>query len=100
MQKRLVIFDLDGTLLNTIADLAAAANYALRELDYPVHSVDTIRSFVGNGVNKLLERALPADKQSDEGVKSMRAHFIPYYNEHNAELSRPYQGVPELLQWL
>ena len=59
MRKRLVIFDLDGTLLNTIADLAAAANYALRELGYPAHSVDTIRSFVGNGVNKLLERALP-----------------------------------------
>ena len=100
MRKRLVIFDLDGTLLDTIADLAAAANYALHELGYPAHSVDTIRSFVGNGVNKLLERALPADKQSDEGVQSMRAHFLPYYNEHNAELSRPYQGVPELLQWL
>ena len=57
--KKLVIFDLDGTLLDTIADLAESTNHALKQLGYPTHDVETIRTFVGNGINKLLERALP-----------------------------------------
>lgn len=100
MKKKLVVFDLDGTLLDTIADLAEATNYALRRLGYPTHSVETIRSFVGNGINKLLERALPQAMQTEEGVMCMRTHFIPYYNEHNADLSSPYPGVESLLKWL
>lgn len=100
MVKRLVIFDLDGTLLDTIADLAAAANYALQCLGYPVHPAEVIRSFVGNGINKLIERSLPEAERTEENVMRMREHFIPYYNEHNADLSRPYQGVSDLLRWL
>ena len=57
--KKLVIFDLDGTLLNTIADLAAATNQALQYYGYPIHDTDAYRFFVGNGINKLFERALP-----------------------------------------
>ena len=96
--KKLVIFDLDGTLLDTIADLAESANYALKQLDYPTHPVDAIRTFVGNGINKLLERALPAHEQTEENVMRMRSHFVPYYDIHNADLSTPYPGIVSLLE--
>ena len=66
MKKRLIIFDLDGTLLNTIADIASATNAALLKLGYPTHSDSVIQSFVGNGIGKLLERALPEDKRTEE----------------------------------
>ena len=98
--KKLVIFDLDGTLLDTIADLAESANYALKQLGYPTHPVEVIRTYVGNGINKLLERALPADEQTEENVMRMRTHFIPYYDAHNADLSAPYPGIVSLLEEL
>ena len=96
--KKLVIFDLDGTLLDTIADLAESANYALKQLGYPTHDMETIRTFVGNGINKLLERALPAPEQTEENVMQMRSHFVPYYDVHNADLSTPYPGIVSLLE--
>ena len=96
--KKLVIFDLDGTLLDTIADLAESANYALKQLGYPTHDVETIRTFVGNGINKLLERALPSHEQTEENVIRMRSHFVPYYDAHNADLSSPYPGIVHLLE--
>ena len=77
--KKLVIFDLDGTLLDTIADLAAATNHALQQLGYPTHPVDTIRTYVGNGINKLLERSLPEAERNEERVMQMRSHYVPYY---------------------
>ena len=98
--KKLVIFDLDGTLLDTIADLAESANHALKQLGYPTHNVETIRTFVGNGINKLLERALPAHEQTEENVVRMRAHFVPYYDAHNADFSAPYPGIVSLLEAL
>ena len=97
MKKKLVIFDLDGTLLNTIDDLATGANHALDVLGYPTHDAATIRSFVGNGINKLLERALPEGEKTEENILRMRSVFIPYYDEHNADLTVPYEGIPELL---
>ena len=96
--RKLVIFDLDGTLLDTIADLAESANYALKQLGYPTHDVETIRTFVGNGINKLLERALPSYEQTEENVIRMRSHFVPYYDVHNADLSSPYPGIVNLLE--
>ena len=96
--KKLVIFDLDGTLLDTIADLAESANYALKQLGYPTNDVETIRTFVGNGINKLLERALPSHEQTEENVIRMRSHFVPYYDVHNADLSNPYPGIVSLLE--
>ena len=96
--KKLVIFDLDGTLLDTIADLAESANYALKQLGYPTHNVETIRTFVGNGINKLLERALPLQEQTEEKVMLMRSHFVPYYDAHNADLSSPYPSIVHLLE--
>jgi len=98
--KKLVIFDLDGTLLDTIADLAAATNCALQALGYPTHSTETIRTFVGNGISKLLERALPESGRTAENVQRMRAVFVPYYDAHNADLSTPYPGISTLLETL
>ncbi|MGM9825278.1 MAG: HAD family hydrolase [Paludibacteraceae bacterium] len=98
----LVIFDLDGTLLNTIADLGTACNHALKALGYPTHSLDEYPRLVGNGVNKLIERALPAEaktscNQTHDLIQRMRSEFIPYYNAHNLDLTRPYEGIVEML---
>ena len=98
--KKLVIFDLDGTLLNTIADLAQATNQALESLNFPTYPIDNYRFFVGNGINKLFERALPEGQKSMENVLKVRSLFIPYYNEHNADFSQPYPGICELLKTL
>ena len=98
--KKLVIFDLDGTLLNTIADLAQSTNHALSRLGYPTHEVDKYNFMVGNGINKLFERALPEGEKSEENVLRVRNEFIPYYDVHNADESRPYPGIPDLLKQL
>ncbi|MBR3756927.1 MAG: HAD family hydrolase [Bacteroidaceae bacterium] len=98
MPKHLAIFDLDGTLLNTIADLATATNQALDACGFPTHPIEAYPFFVGNGINKLFERALPAEARTEENVLRIRAHFLPYYDEHNADLSRPYPGIPQLLE--
>ena len=98
MPKRLAIFDLDGTLLNTIADLATATNQALDACGFPTHPIEAYPFFVGNGINKLFERALPAEARTEENILRIRAHFLPYYDEHNADLSRPYPGIPQLLE--
>lgn len=95
--KKLVIFDLDGTLLNTIDDLATSVNYALSLHGYPIHEVGEYPAFVGNGVDKLIERALPCDARSSECVKRVKSDFATYYDEHNAVYTRPYDGIEELL---
>lgn len=95
--KKLVIFDLDGTLLNTIADLAQSTNHALKTLGYPTHDTEAYNFMVGNGINKLFERALPEGHKDEAEVLRIRASFVPYYNEHGAERTVPYPGIPELL---
>ena len=95
--KKLIIFDLDGTLLNTIADLAQSTNHALQALGYPTHPESAYNFMVGNGINKLFERALPEGEKSEENVLRVRKEFVPYYDVHNADKSRPYPGIPELL---
>lgn len=94
---KLIIFDLDGTLLNTIADLANSTNYALDLNGYPTHEVGKYNFFVGNGINKLFERALPEGEKSMENVLKIREAFVPYYDVHNADDSRPYEGIENLL---
>ena len=91
--KKLIIFDLDGTLLNTIADLAQSTNYALQALGYPTHPESDYNFMVGNGINKLFERALPKGEKSEENVLRVRKEFVPYYDVHNADKSRPYPGI-------
>ncbi|MEL5893801.1 HAD family hydrolase [Bacteroides sp. GD17] len=98
--KKLIIFDLDGTLLNTIADLAQSTNHALQTLGYPTHPESAYHFMVGNGINKLFERALPEGEKTEENVLRVRREFIPYYDVHNADKSRPYPGIPELLDQL
>ena len=98
--KKLVIFDLDGTLLNTIADLAHSTNHALNKLGYPTHEIEKYNFMVGNGIDKLFERALPEGEKSKENVLRVRKEFVPYYDVHNADDSRPYPGIPELLSYL
>lgn len=100
MNKQLVIFDLDGTLLDTVADLANATNQALAKCGYPTHPTEAYYRFVGNGINKLFARALPEEARTEENVQRIRTLFIPYYNEHNADDSRPYPGIVELLTHL
>jgi len=96
----MVIFDLDGTLVDTIADLGQGTNHALQALGYPTHPIEDYKLKVGNGINKLFERALPDGEKTQENVLRMRAEFIPYYNAHNTDLSRPYPGMTELLKRL
>lgn len=98
--KQLAIFDLDGTLLNTVADLANATNQALSKCGYPTHPTDAYYQFVGNGINKLFARALPEESRGEEEVQRIRSLFVPYYDQHNADDSRPYDGIPELLEHL
>ena len=98
--KKLVIWDLDGTLLNTIADLARSTNYALRENGFPEHEVSAYNFFVGNGINKLFERALPEGARDETNIRRIRGAFLPYYDRHNADESVPYPGIPELLDRL
>ena len=97
---KLVIFDLDGTLLNTLDDLADAANYAMTELDFPTHPVESFRYFVGNGVPKLMERCLPEGERSPERISEAVKIFSGYYDKHSADKTRPYDGITELLDRL
>ena len=91
------IFDLDGTLLNTIDDLGYACNYALEQTGFPTHPIEAYPAMVGNGINNLIRRALPETDRSEETILRVRAHFVPYYDAHNCDYTRPYQGIPELL---
>ncbi len=90
------IFDLDGTLLDTLADLAASVNYALRQCGMPEHSVEDVRRFVGNGVRLLMERAVPqgaGNPQFDAAFATFRQHYMA----HSLDTTRPYDGIPEML---
>jgi phosphoglycolate phosphatase len=94
---KFVIFDLDGTLLNTIRDLAVACDVVLARRNLPQHSYDEYCSFVGNGIMRLVERSLPGELRSVEYVSEVRRDFIEYYTEHIDVYTRPYEGIVELL---
>lgn len=98
--KKLVIFDLDGTLLNTIADLANSTNYALKRCGFPIHGTEEYNFFVGNGINKLFERALPETERNETNILRIRQEFILHYDAHNADYSTPYPGIVPLLEEL
>ena len=90
------IFDLDGTLLDTITDLAASCNYALRTHGMPEHSVDDVRRFVGNGVRKLMERAIPHGAENPD-FEATFATFREHYMHHSLDTTQQYPGIPEVL---
>lgn len=98
--KKLAIFDLDGTLLNTIEDLGYAANHALQAHGYPTHSIASYPFFVGNGVRRLIERVLPEDARTEATIDRLLVTFKEYYNDHNTDYTKPYEGIPELLSLL
>ena len=97
MHTELVIFDLDGTLLDTIGDLAVACNAMLAVRGLPQHSYEEYCHFVGNGILRLVERALPEPLRTPENVALARADFVRYYTEHIDVYTKPYPGIPELL---
>ena len=98
--KSLVIFDLDGTLLNTIDDLGTATNHALEAMGYPQHGIVAYNSMVGNGVRKLLERALPEEARTTRIMEAMRTHFREYYDAHLHDHTTVYPGINDLLDEL
>ncbi len=93
------IFDLDGTLLNTLDDLAASCNYALKTHGMPVHSVDDVRNFVGNGVRKLIERAVP-EGTDNPLFEQVLDTFRQYYLLHDKDHTKPYAGIAGMLEQL
>ena len=97
--KRAVIFDLDGTLLNSLEDLAAAANFALRNRRFPERTVEEVRRFIGNGVPLLIKRAVPTGT-SPEVEDACLADFRTYYSKHMFDCTVPYPGIPALLEHL
>lgn len=99
MKKKLVIFDLDGTILDTLQDLADSTNYALVYHGFPERSVDEVRKFVGNGIGNLIKRAVPENTPQDV-TDAVLATFKLYYGEHCADTTRPYEGIMPLLSKL
>ncbi len=91
-----VVFDLDGTLLNTLDDLAASVNAALSAHGMPSRTLDEVRRFVGNGVAKLVARAVP-DGTDEDTVAAVLATFRAYYAAHNLDKTAPYDGIPAML---
>ena len=96
---RAVIFDLDGTLLNTLEDLAASTNAALAANNMPVRTIDEVRRFVGNGVRKLIERAVTPGAD-EETIAAVLASFVEHYRQHDRDHTGPYPGIVELLDAL
>lgn len=99
-RKKLVIFDLDGTLINSVADLGQATNHALQLHGFPMHDLSKYNYFVGNGVTKLIERALPEQFRDEATIEKVKSDFLDYYMRHKTDLTRPYDGIPELLHAL
>lgn len=97
---RAAVFDLDGTLVNTLEDLARSCNEALAGLGFPTHPQESYRRFVGNGLYKLVERALPPERRDAASCEALRAAFDRRYAENYLSASRPYPGIVELLEML
>lgn len=91
-----ILFDLDGTLLNTLEDLTDSVNYALAQYDCPPRTVEDIRNFIGNGARKLIERSLPG-RENDPDVDEVLATYQAYYKTHSQIKTRPYDGIIEAL---
>jgi len=97
MTYKAIIFDLDGTLLDTLTDLADATNQALRSLGFPERARESYKTFVGDGVEILMQRVLPRDRQDSATIAECAALMQREYSQRWAATSRPYQGIPELL---
>ena len=99
MKFNLVLFDLDGTVLDTLQDLGDAVNYAMSLHGFPLHTLDEFRYMVGNGVRKLVRRAMPDElKQNEELHQECLGQFWKYYSDHLIINTKPYPGIPELIE--
>lgn len=94
---KLAIFDMDGTLLDTLGDLANAVNFALARMGHPVHEQRDYLDYVGRGPYVLLERALPEGSRDMEAIERAKGLFLDYYAAHSQDVTRPYPGIMELL---
>ncbi len=97
---KLIIFDLDGTLIDTMEDIANACNYALRMCGCPERRLDEYNMLVGRGIMNLFRGALPEEMRDERMVMKMKEHFVPYYNEHIDDCTKPYPGIIEMLDRL
>lgn len=100
MPKKAVIFDLDGTLLNTYEDLANAVNFALEQNGLPTHMAEKYKIFAGNGTDMMITRALPEADRNDEMLDKVRKLYFEYYNAHSGECTKPYDGIVDMLSEL
>lgn len=98
--RKLIIFDLDGTLLDTREDIANACNYALKMCGCPERRLEEYNMLVGRGIYNLFRGALPEEKRTEEMVMEMKSQFVPYYNEHIDDCTRPYPGIIDMLDTL
>lgn len=99
LKYKLVLFDLDGTILNTLEDLADSLNYALGRSGFPRRSLDEVRRFVGNGIRLLIERGVPEGTGAEE-TDRVHADFTAHYLLHSSDKTRPYEGVTQLVEKL
>ena len=99
MKYDLIIFDMDGTILNTLEDLKNSLNYVLQQAGYQTRTLEEVRTFVGNGIRKTIERALPSDIE-EEKIDELFSLFMDYYAIHNTDNTKPYNGVIDLLKEL
>ena len=99
MKYSLAIFDMDGTILNTLDDLTDSLNVILKQYNLPVHTVEEVRFMVGNGIPKLIERAL-ADGRSNPDFEKILSDYLAYYEKHCAEKTAPYEGINDCIKKL
>ncbi len=97
---KLIIFDLDGTLIDTLEDIANACNNALQQCGYPTRALNEYNMLVGRGIDNLFRGALPQEHRTESIVAQMREHFISYYNGHMYDFTKPYEGILQTLQTL
>ncbi|MDE5885341.1 MAG: HAD family hydrolase [Oscillospiraceae bacterium] len=100
MRYQLAIFDLDGTILDTLEDLYSSVNYALQNNQLPERTLPEVRQFVGNGIRKLIERSVPTDVTDPEQIDQVHQNFTAYYQQHCADHTAPYEQIPEVIRTL